>query len=118
MAGRPTGQTDSPVSSTPSKTTRTEWHWRRQQTPFQEKNRPGLEDLGDALRGDTDYTFLLKLFAGCAVASYAIKYGELWFQQPFDANVYVALSFIFIPSLLNALKWYKRSQDPKFEGFF
>ena len=79
----------------------------------------GFEDLGDALSGDTDYTFLLKLFAGCAIASYAIKYGELWFQQPFDANnVYVALSFIFIPSLLNALKWYKRSQDPKFEGFF
>ena len=79
----------------------------------------GFEDLGDALRGDTDYTFLLKLFAGCAVASYAIKYGELWFQQPFDANnVFLALSFIFIPSLLNAFKWYKRSQDPKFEGFF
>ena len=78
----------------------------------------GFEDLGAALAGDTDSTFLLKLFAGCAVASYAIKYGELWFQQPFDANVYLALSFIFIPSLLNAFKWYKRSQDPKFEGFF
>ena len=29
----------------------------------------GFEDLGDALAGDTDYTFLIKLFAGCAVAS-------------------------------------------------
>ena len=78
----------------------------------------GFEDLGDALSNDNDYTFLFKLFAGCAVASYAIKYGELLFDFPFDANVFLAFSVIGIPSALNAFKWYKRSQDPSFEGWF
>mmetsp|Transcript_36288 Transcript_36288/g.48026 ORF Transcript_36288/g.48026 Transcript_36288/m.48026 type:complete len:344 (-) Transcript_36288:31-1062(-) len=78
----------------------------------------GFEDLGDALANDNDYTFLVKLFVGCAVASYAIKYGELFFDFPFDANVYLGISVILVPSMLNAFKWYKRSQDPKFEGWF
>ena len=78
----------------------------------------GFEDLGDALAKDNDYTFLLKLFGGCAVASYAIKYGELLVQFPFDANLLLGISFVFVPSLLNAFKWYKRSQDPSFEGWF
>jgi hypothetical protein len=78
----------------------------------------GFEDLGEALAGDNDYSFLLKLFAGCAVASYAIKYGELFFDFPFDANVYAGLAFIFVPSGLNAYKWYRRGKDPTFEGWF
>jgi hypothetical protein len=79
----------------------------------------GFEDLGDALANDTDYTFLIKLFAGCAVASYGIKYGELIFDFPFEDNsLLLGLSIIVIPSLLNAFKWYKRSLDPSFEGWF
>lgn len=78
----------------------------------------GFVDLGDALAGDNDYSFLIKLFAGCAVASYFIKYGALFFDFPFDPNVYLALAFVFVPSGLNAFKWYKRSQDPSFEGWF
>ncbi len=89
----------------------------------------GFEDLGDALANDTDYTFLIKLFAGCAVASYGIKYGELFFDFFSDiggaggvddavSRLFLALGFIFIPSLLNAFKWYKRSLDPTFEGWF
>ena len=78
----------------------------------------GFEDLGDALAADTDYMFLLKLFGGCAIASYAIKYGELLVQFPFDANLLLGMSFVFVPSLLNAYKWYRRSQDPSFEGWF
>lgn len=78
----------------------------------------GFEDLGDALAGDTDYSFIIKLFAGCAIASYAIKYGELLFQFPIDASVYLSMTIILLPSLLNAFKWYKRSQDPSFEGWF
>ncbi len=50
--------------------------------------------------------------------SYVVKYGELWFDFPFESELSVALAFIFIPSILNAFKWYKRSQDPKFEGWF
>ena len=78
----------------------------------------GFEDLGDALEGDNDYTFVVKLFAGCAVASYIIKYGETFLTFPYDANAYFGLSVIAILSALNAFKWYKRSQDPSFEGWF
>lgn len=79
----------------------------------------GFEDLGDTLASDNDYSFLLKLFAGCAVASYAIKYGETFFAFPYDeGNVYLALAFIFVPTALNASKWYQRSQDSTFQGWF
>jgi len=78
----------------------------------------GFEDLGDALSKDNDYTFLFKLFFDCAIASYVIKYGELLFDFPFDANIFLSFSVIGIPSALNAFKWYKRSQDPTFEGWF
>lgn len=78
----------------------------------------GFEDLGDALSQDNDYTFLLKLFVGCGIAAYAIKYGELLLDFPFVANPYTGLAFVFVPSALNAFKWYKRSKDPTFEGWF
>lgn len=78
----------------------------------------GFEDIGDALASDSDYTFLIKLFVLSAVASYAIKYGELFFDFPFEANVYLSLAVIGVPTALNAFKWYKRSQDATFEGWF
>jgi len=78
----------------------------------------GFEDLGQALAGDNDYSFLIKLFAGCAVSSYIIKYGETYFDFPYEANAYAGLAFIFIPSSLNAYKWYRRGKDPSFEGWF
>lgn len=78
----------------------------------------GFEDLGNALKGDNDFSFVGKLFAGCAVASYVIKYGETYFDFPYDANVFLGLSVILVPSGLNAYKWYKRGLDPEFEGWF
>ena len=78
----------------------------------------GFEDLGDALALDDDYTFLIKLFLGCAAAAYVIKYGELLVDFPFEANPYAGIGFIVVPTLLNAFKWYKRSRDPTFEGWF
>ena len=78
----------------------------------------GFEDLGDVLAQDNDYTFLIKLFVGCAAASYMIKYGELLLDFPFVANPYAGFALVFVPSILNAFKWYKRSQDPTFEGWF
>ncbi len=90
--------------------------------PDEQKEEPksliGFEDLGDALARDTDYTFLIKLFIGCAVGSYVLKYGETFVDFPYEANVYHGFAFIAIPSALNAFKWYKRSQDPTFEGWF
>lgn len=78
----------------------------------------GFEDLGDALANDNDYTFLLKLFAGCALFSYLIKYGETLFDFPYEASVSLSLAFIFVPTALNAYKWNRRSKDPEFEGWF
>jgi Protein of unknown function (DUF2499) len=78
----------------------------------------GFEDLGDALANDTDYSFLIKLFAGCAVGSYIVKYGETFFDFPYQADLGLALAVIGVPSALNAFKWYKRSQDPEFVGWF
>ena len=74
----------------------------------------GFEDLGNALKGDTDFSFVAKLFVGCAVASYAIKYGEVFFDFPYDANVLLGLAVVAVPSALNAYKWYKRGLDPTF----
>jgi Protein of unknown function (DUF3593)/Protein of unknown function (DUF2499) len=82
------------------------------------KSLAGFEDLGDALSQDNDATFLLKLFAGCALFSYTVKYGELFFDFPFDASLPLSLGFIIVPSLLNAFKWNLRSKDPTFEGWF
>ena len=78
----------------------------------------GFEDLGNALKGDNDFSFVGKLFAGCAVASYTVKYGETFFDFPYDANVLLGLSLIAVPSMLNAYKWNQRSKDPTFEGWF
>jgi len=79
---------------------------------------PGFEDLGDALADDGDGSFLVKLFVGCAVASYIIKYGEIYFDFPFDASLPLSLALIGVPSALNAYKWYRRSYDATFEGWF
>jgi len=78
----------------------------------------GFEDLGNALKGDNDLSFVVKLFVGCAVASYAIKYGETFFDFPYDANIFLGFAVIAVPSALNAYKWYKRGLDPTFEGWF
>lgn len=78
----------------------------------------GFEDLGEALSKDNDLSFLLKLFVGCAIGSYAVKYGETFFNFPFEANGTLGVAVIFVPSLLNAYKWYQRSKDPTFEGWF
>jgi Protein of unknown function (DUF3593)/Protein of unknown function (DUF2499) len=78
----------------------------------------GFEDLGQALAGDNDYTFLIKLFVGCAFFSYVVKYGETFFDFPYEGNLALGLAFIFVPSALNAYKWNRRSKDPSFEGWF
>ena len=41
-----------------------------------------------------------------------------FFDFPYDANVFLGLAVILVPSALNAFKWYKRSLDPTFEGWF
>lgn len=78
----------------------------------------GFEDLGQVLDRDNDFSFLLKLFAGCAVGSYAIKYGETFFDFPNEANLVLSVAIIMIPSLLNSYKWKRRSEDISFDGWF
>jgi Protein of unknown function (DUF2499) len=77
----------------------------------------GFEDLGEALRQDSDAYFLAKLFLGTALASYLVKYGgvllwSLWQQREMNPNddataAELALVCIIVPSLLNAYKWYQ-----------
>lgn len=91
--------------------------WRkREELPIQ--SLVGFEDLGDALASDNDYTFMVKLFAGCALFSYAIKYGETLFDFPYDAPLALGLALIVVPTALNAYKWNRRGKDPTFEGWF
>ena len=79
----------------------------------------GFEDLGDALSDDTDLSFVVKLFIGCAIASYVVKYAELQVDLfTTSSSLTIGFLFVLIPSALNAFKWYKRSRDPTFEGWF
>lgn len=92
-----------------------------QPTNGEERSTPalvGFEDLGDVLANDNDYTFLLKLFVGCALLSYLIKYGETFFDFPYEASVPLGVAFVVVPTALNAYKWDRRSKDPTFEGWF
>lgn len=76
-----------------------------------------LTDRGQALAADdNDYSFLFKLIVGCALGSYAIKYGETFFDFPFVADLGLSVTIITIPSLLNSYRWDKRSKDPNVEG--
>lgn len=77
----------------------------------------GFEDLGDALAEDNDLSFLLKLYAGCALFSYLVKYGATVFDFPFEPSLFLAIIFIAVPTALNAIKWSRRSDDPTFDGW-
>jgi len=73
-----------------------------------------FEDLGDSQLG-----FVGKLFGGCLLACYLLKYGELTQLDFFHSgSLGAAVACIAVPTLLNVLKWAKRSQDPDFDGWF
>lgn len=78
----------------------------------------GTESMELAPFDTSVYSYLIKLFAGCLVAAYVIKYGETFVPFQFDKDLTSALSFILIAASLNAFKWYQRSQDPLFDGWF
>jgi len=69
----------------------------------------GFEDLGQALSMDNDLFFVGKLAAISIAGAYAIKYGSLLIDLPFEADLRWALAIIFVPSGLNVLKWLSRS---------
>jgi hypothetical protein len=41
--------------------------------------------------------------------AYAIKYGSLLLDAPFEADLNLALAIIFVPTGLNIAKWLSRS---------
>jgi hypothetical protein len=55
----------------------------------------GFEDLGDALSDDTDLSFVVKLFIGCAIASYIVKYAELQVDL-FTTSSSLTIGFLFV----------------------
>ena len=84
----------------------------------------GFEDLGEQLAQDGDLGFIGKLFGLSAGAAYIVKYGELFFPNPFVIDSYDgtaaaswALALIGVPTALNMAKWASRSTDPKSTAF-
>jgi len=72
-----------------------------------------LTDLGQVLSEDTDFVFVGKLAAISVAGAFAVKYGSLLIDAPFEADIRVALGIIFIPTGFNILKWIYRSVDSK-----
>mmetsp|Transcript_45106 Transcript_45106/g.143655 ORF Transcript_45106/g.143655 Transcript_45106/m.143655 type:complete len:179 (-) Transcript_45106:1230-1766(-) len=73
-------------------------------------NMSGFEDIADAWEQDSDAAFLLKLLVLSVGGAYLVKYGSLLVDFPFEPSVGLALAIIFIPTGLNVLKWWRRSQ--------
>uniref|UniRef100_A0A0G4H1D7 Ycf49-like protein n=1 Tax=Chromera velia CCMP2878 TaxID=1169474 RepID=A0A0G4H1D7_9ALVE len=71
----------------------------------------GWEDLGEALRGDSDVAFVGKLAAVSLGIAAAVKYGELGLEFPFEADLGTAVAVFGIPSALNIAKWSRRSRE-------
>ena len=71
----------------------------------------GWEDLSAAWSADSDAVLLLKLALVSVVASAGVKYGSLLVDFPFEPNVWLAFSIIFIPTLLNCAKWKQVSDE-------
>jgi hypothetical protein len=73
----------------------------------------GFEDLGAALRNDSNTGFIIKLLVMSAVGSAAVKWGSLVVDGIFYPDPRTALAVICIPSLLNIFKWTRRSRGPE-----
>lgn len=72
-----------------------------------------VADFGD------QYGFLAKLFGGCLVGCFALKYGELLEMDFFASGpIGPAVACIAVPTALNTFKWSRRSRDPEFDGWF
>jgi Protein of unknown function (DUF2499)/Protein of unknown function (DUF3593) len=72
----------------------------------------GFEDLGDALRKDSNTGFVLKLFILSAIGSGIVKWGSLAVDGVFNPDPNAALALVFVPSFLNMAKWAVRSRKP------
>ena len=71
----------------------------------------GLEDLSQAFATQQDWYFLGKLALVSIAGAYAVKYGSLLIDAPFEADNRVALAIIFVPTGLNMAKWLVRSSE-------
>lgn len=60
---------------------------------------------------DPQPVFLWKLVFASALGSAVVKWGELYFDGPFEPSLAAAMAFILIPSGLNVLKWTVRSNE-------
>lgn len=60
---------------------------------------------------ETNFEFNKDLIFKSFVVAFVVKYGELFFDTPFNAQPQDALALIFIPTLFNIGKWASRSRD-------
>lgn len=67
--------------------------------------------LSQPLLEESDAAFNTDMLLKSLLVAVVVKYGELFFDVPFEARTGDALAIIFIPTLLNVLKWGSRSMQ-------
>jgi hypothetical protein len=61
---------------------------------------------------ESNQSFAIETIVKSIVAAIAVKYGELYFDFPFNPNLLVATSLIGVPTMANVAKWTARSKNP------
>jgi hypothetical protein len=77
-----------------------------QQTQSQPQSDSQSQSL---LLEESDAAFNTDMLLKSLLVAVVVKYGEVFFDVPFEARTGDALAIIFIPTLLNVLKWASRS---------
>ena len=62
---------------------------------------------------ETNFEFGKDLLFKSVLVAFVVKYGELFFDAPFQAKPEDALALIIIPTLFNVFKWTARSRSDK-----
>ena len=61
---------------------------------------------------ETNFDFSRDMFFKSLLVAFVVKYGELFFDAPFNPKAEDALALIIIPTLFNIGKWTARSNEP------
>jgi hypothetical protein len=59
---------------------------------------------------DSDATFGVEMLVKSVLLSLLVKYGEIFFEFPFEAKSEIAALFIVVPTCFNIAKWSSRSK--------
>lgn len=59
-----------------------------------------------------DLSFYGQILGLTALGAGLVKWGELFFDFPFEPSYATAMTLILAPTVFNAYKWAERSRDP------